>query len=509
MQVKPVTSSHGKPRIAHGPSRDVYDVAVAGGQLGGALAAALLAKRGYKVLLVEHDGLGPGYEHGGYLLPFAPFIAPPMKAMPVFDEVLAELGLATAVQRALKVHSPDLQLIFPRARVDLWPEEPRRVAELKREFPDRADAIHRALKAAEALHEKSDAFFKEQPQLPPEGFLETFGVKRHMGRHPGLEEPFPLSGDDPAVRLLAAVTPFVSYLNEPSAPLAAARPFSQAMAAPTRYPGGREGLRELLCKKLIDLGGDVLTRDTAEAPVVEELLFDGSKAAGIKLVRNDHVYRARYVIGATDAGALRRLITDKKKQRGLLEQLDLVTTKKFLFSVNWVIEEVNLPRGMGDLALVETDDQELGPLLIQVNSLRRMDTDKVSETERVVCAGAFVPASTRDLGEEHLAKLAARIGQQLDALMPFSREKVLLESSPYLDAGGVRGSRLLPHPLYQFQGEQLLGITGLPQRTAVKNLFLASREVLPGLGLEGEILSGVRAARLIQESLKKSDPLKR
>ncbi len=49
----------------------------------------------------------------------------------------------------------------------------------------------------------------------------------------------------------------------------------------------------------------------------------------------------------------------------------------------------------------------------------------------------------------------------------------------------------------------------MAQKTAVKNLFLASREVLPGLGLEGEVLAGMRAAKLVQESLKKTDPLKR
>jgi hypothetical protein len=32
--------------------------------------------------------------------------------------------------------------------------------------------------------------------------------------------------------------------------------------------------------------------------------------------------------------------------------------------------------------------------------------------------------------------------------------------------------------------------------------------VLPGLGLEGELLAGMRAARLVQEMLKKKNPLK-
>jgi hypothetical protein len=93
--------------------------------------------------------------------------------------------------------------------------------------------------------------------------------------------------------------------------------------------------------------------------------------------------------------------------------------------------------------------------------------------------------------------------------MPFAKDRVRLVSAPYLDATGVRGSRLLPHPLYEFEVESVLGVTGLSQRTPVKNLILASREVLPGLGLEGEYLAGLRAARLVQEALKKRDPLKR
>ena len=92
--------------------------------------------------------------------------------------------------------------------------------------------------------------------------------------------------------------------------------------------------------------------------------------------------------------------------------------------------------------------------------------------------------------------------------MPFTQEQRVLRSAPYLDAGGVRGSRLMPHPLYTFEAEAFLGVTGLKQRTPAKNVLLAGREVLPGLGLEGEFLAGMRAARLVQEMLKKKNPLK-
>src|SRR5215217_2688213 len=118
-----------RPKIPAGPSRHVYDVIVLGSQLGGALAGALLAKRGHRVLFVEHDGMGPGYEHGRYLLPYAPSLIPSLKTMPAVEEAFTELGLSTAVQRALKPHQPELQLVLPRHRVDLHADEARRRAE--------------------------------------------------------------------------------------------------------------------------------------------------------------------------------------------------------------------------------------------------------------------------------------------------------------------------------------------------------------------------------------------
>ncbi len=498
-----------RPRIPAGPSRHVYDVIVLGGQLSGAIAGALLSKRGYRVLLVEHDGMGPGYEHEGFVMPFAPFLAPPLKAMPAFDEVLTELGLSTVVQRALKPNAPEMQLVLPRHRVDLHHDEARRMVDLRREFGEDSERFNAAYKRASSQHEQSAAFFKEQPDLPPEGFLESFKLKRLISRHPGLAEVSAIGGHSGPEKLVAELLPFLNYVNDPKEPLARTRPMSQALVSSNRFPGGREGLRELFCRKMVDLGGDLLSRENGDGWVVEELAFEGSKLVGLKVFKSDNIYRATCMIAATDSGAVRRLVPDKKKHKDLMSALDFLALKRFLFTVSWVLPPEAIPRGMGDLLLLDTGDEELGTLLIQVTAARRVDSKLEEERERVVCAGTFIPASARDLGEEHMKKLAQRISAQLETLMPFARQHLVLESAPYLDAGGVRGSRLLPHPLFELDSEQLLGVAGLAQRTVVKNLFLASREVLPGLGLEGEVLAGVRAAKLVQDTMKKSDPLKR
>lgn len=494
------------PTIASGPSRHVYDVIVLGGQLGGALTAALLAKRSYRVLLVEHDGMGPGYEHDGFLLPYAPFVAPPLKTIPAAEEAFTELGITTTVQRAVKTHVPELQLVLPNARADLPHEEPRRLSELTREFGDEAPRILETLKAAAAYHEQTDAFFKDPGELPAEGMFESWGLKNAVKKVPGLQaEPPAINGND-AGKLLAGLLPFVTHLDAPTAPVARGRPLSQLLAGPSRYPGGREGIRELLTKRFTDLGGDMLAQGS-DSFIAEELSFEGDKLVGVKLLKSDTIYRASIVVGATDAGALRRLITDKKRHRKLLEQLDLSATKRFLFTVNWVVPANLLPRGMGELLLMQTDS-DLSPMLIQVGPARRPGKAD-DEGARTVCAGAYVPASARELGEEHLQAIAERMHQALEQLMPFVRKKALSVSATYLDAGGVRGSRLLPHPLLAIESESIVGVEGLPQRTPVKNLVLANREVLPGLGLEGELLAGIRAARLVGDLMKKKDPLKR
>jgi hypothetical protein len=92
--------------------------------------------------------------------------------------------------------------------------------------------------------------------------------------------------------------------------------------------------------------------------------------------------------------------------------------------------------------------------------------------------------------------------------LPFVDRHVLLESSPHLqDARGL-ASRLRLHPLMEVGLPRQLGVTGLPPRPPCKNLVLASRDVLPGLGLEGEFLAGARAAEIVQKSLPKKELLK-
>ena len=312
-----------RPKLPAGPSRRLYDVIVFGAHLGGPLAAALLAKRGYRVLYVEHDGLGQGYAHGGFLLPWAPFVSPPLKTMPAVERALHELGLNTTVQRALKPHTPELQVVLEHHRIDLHADSAKRKAELVREFGEVDGArLHAALGAMASQHERSDPLFKAVEDLPPPpGFFKGWKARRELARFGGLDEAPALesvaSGTSDAgtgfgamVRALTELARINRFL-EPSgegAPLAKVRPLSQLLHGPSRYPNGRSGLHELLVKKVQDLGGTAITRETGGPFSVERLTFDGARVSGVQLQGSANEYAGSAVIAATEARAVSKVL---------------------------------------------------------------------------------------------------------------------------------------------------------------------------------------------------------
>ncbi len=92
--------------------------------------------------------------------------------------------------------------------------------------------------------------------------------------------------------------------------------------------------------------------------------------------------------------------------------------------------------------------------------------------------------------------------------MPFTRSHVTLESTPWIDAAHVVAGRAEVAPLFQLAPESWLGAVGLTTSSPWKRVLLAGRQVLPGLGFEGEVLAAQRAVKLVETSLKKNDPLK-
>jgi NAD(P)-binding Rossmann-like domain len=502
----------------------IYDVCVIGSQLGGIVAGALLARRGFRVLHVAHDDRGPSYLDGGYVLPWGPAVVPSPRVMPAAEAALAELGLSTDVARALEPSDPDLQLLLPKHRVDLSRDPTVLRTELRREWPQEAESLEGGFAGLSSLYEFAGFFLKTAPPLPPEGFGERHTVKKALKlastapnapREPvGVARPFADLADHELVQSLGVMHRFLTYLDGPPSPLSQVRLLGGALHGTHRLAFGQGMLGEMIRRRIAESRGE-LRGGPGEPAAASALDIDGGRVAAVRLADSPDAHVARAFVIAADAESVRRLLPESELGARSARVLDGIRVRRRLFTLNLIVKQAALPPALGEnvLALRDTagGDGIDNAVFLQVLPARRDGKKGSAETvadERVVCASAYLPANVAT--REELAQASARIREAVADAIPFFERHLVGESAPVLNAPGglADGVRLLAHPLYETELESTLGVTGLPVRGPWKNLFFAGREVLPGLGIEGDFYAGIQAAGHVVAALGRKDVLK-
>jgi hypothetical protein len=506
----------------------IYDVCVVGSQLGGVVAGALLARRGFRVLHVAHDDPGFHYVDQGYVLPFGPAVVPAPRQLPAAETVLAELGLATDFSRALAPSDPDLQLLLPKHRVDVSRDAGILRIELKREWPKEAEALEAGFQDLNTLFDFAGFFLRANPPLPPDGFIERREVKKAIkmastapgapAEPVGAARPFPAFADHELVRSLTVAHRFLTYLDGEPSPLSLVRLLGGAFRGTNRLPGGLGTLREMVRRRIAESRGE-LRGGPGEPAVATGFDIDGGKVEAVRLADSPDAHVARAFIAATDAARLLDLLPADVRKGRAAEGLARIRPRRQLLTLNLIVKETALPPALGENVLALRDaaagDGLDNAVFLQVLPVRRdkgtkgpgdkgPSTELVGD-ERVVCASGFLSAEVR--GRAELAAAAARIREAVADAIPFFERHLVAESAPLL-AAPERVDLSPVHPLYEAELDETLGITGLPVRGPWKNLFFAGREVLPGLGIEGEFYAGIQAAGHVAAALGTKNPLK-
>lgn len=502
----------------------LYDVCVVGSQLGGVVAGALLARRGFRVLHVAHDDPGFHYVDHGYLLPFGPAVVPTPRHLPSAEAVLAELGLATDVGRALAPSDPDLQLLLPRHRVDLSRDPARLRTELRREWPKDVDALEAGFATLATLFDFAGFFLRAAPPLPPEGLMERLAVRKALktaASMPGApsgraDEARAFAGQEEheLVQSLGVAHRFLTYLDGPASPLSLVRLLGGALRGTNRLPGGLGTLRELVRRRIAESRGE-LRGGPGEPAVATALDVDGRHVGAVRLADSPDAHVARAFIVATDASRFVELLPRELREGKATAALQAVRATRQLCTVNLVVKQTALPPALGEnvLALREAGggDGLENAVFLQVLPARRdpkkgeKGTPETVADERVVCASAFVDAAT---GRTGLEAAATAIREGVADAIPFFERHLVSESAPLIKAEHA-AELSAAHPLYETPDDSALGVAGVPVRSAFKNVFFAGREVIPGLGLEGEFYAGIQAAAHVAQALGRKDVLRK
>ena len=504
----------------------VYDVCILGSQLGGVVAGALLARRGFRVLHVAHDDPGFHYADHGYVLPFGPAVIPSPRHLPAAEAVLSELGLVTDVTRALVASHTDLQLLLPRHRVDLSRDASVLRSELRREWPADAEALEAGFAQLATQFDFASFFLRASPPLPPAGLGERWTVRKALraassapGAPPepvGEARPFRGMEGHELVRSLLVAHRFLTYLDGAPSPLSLVRLLGGAFRGTHRLPGGLGTLREMVRRRIAESRGE-LRGGPGEPALAGGLEMSRNRVEAVRLAGSPDAHVARAFVAATDSERFLALLPEEARASRQAAPLRRVRAARQLLVLDLVVKASALPPALGENVLALRDpgagDGLDNAVFLQVLPARR-DASKgageraepgdVVADERVVCASAFVPAG---IGGDALREAAGRIREAVAEAIPFFERHLVAESVPLL-AAPERAGQSQVHPLYRSEIDDGLGIGGLPVRSPWRNLLFAGREVVPGLGVEGEFYAGIQAAGHVAALLGSKDALR-
>lgn len=478
-----------------------FDAVVCGADLAGLVAAALLGRRGMRVLVCGLDRAPATFSAGGYTLSREPGLLPPPDSEAV-ARVLRELNYVQIVRRRAPVLQPAFQLVVPKHRLDFGPAEaaPR---ELAREFPAEMAPITQALGRLQETSATLDPILGSDLTLPPDGFWERREVGRVEGQLPRATTDLlaPLAADHPiraGLTALAALTSGFAPVDLNA--VVQARAYDQARRGIFRLEGGLTALRALFLDRIGTSSGEVRDKLT---PV--ELVLKRGRVAGLRVRPRDETIGLDHLIWAGPLAGLLQICGDKASRK-LREVAAGVRPACYRYTLCLLVRPDALPEGMGARVIAVRDPSQ--PLIEDNALLITVGAEDRQRAQVPIWVECLVPAAAAS-GEGYLAVLRARLKERIGRVLPFFERHLLVLASPHdglppelseAEPSLEPPEAIPPTPMAPALTSDLpraLAVGVVPHATGIKNLLLASSENLPGLGREGEFVSAWGAARLI------------
>ncbi len=478
-----------------------YDLIVVGDDLAGLCCAALCARRGLRTLLLGREDQQARYTLGPFKLPIEPGVMPG-RGTGGTARVVRELGLDHALKRRVREVRTAAQLVGPDLRIDLVADTVVQARELEREVPAAATTALAVWEGAAAVAQAADAILDGEDAFPGVGFFERRDVVKQAARAAEVAQAWwatVIAAPAPVTALTRAAAAVGGRAVEPS-PIAVARALEQWRQSMPPLRGDGTGMRELLLEKFVAANGEV------RIGTVSELVQGWSKISSVRLTSGEEL-GAGQVVAAVPLGDVVAML-GKKPPKRLVELAEAQRRLGWRYTLNLIVDAAAVPEGMAPIVLAFGDDA--GAEGFSIHTGEADDQGRV-----VVTVAAVLPARDDEVAGDgpdvaalapRCAALRKRVLGALDGIMPYFADHLVLVHSPHEAVAPVTGGRgtyevgrgvpALMGSVWTGTLEGAAGMAGATYATGVKNLTLASSQVLTGLGVEGELVCGWNAARV-------------
>ncbi len=492
-----------------GSPQRFYDVVLLGTQLGALLTGALLAKRGFRVLLIGQDDLPATYELDGMQLPRQPFTFL-AEHSPVTTKIMSELALYQTVRRRAQMNDPALQVSLAKHRFEAPRDEQYFDREIAREFPEVKRPVEDFHEHIGRISKDLDRLVKRDLVWPPETFFERREFSRGasglpFGRNGNAFDPLSEFPESHAFRTAVdAPVRFASGLDpDQLSKVGAARLYAAWRRSAFHLEGGEAELTDLVLERLRTYSGEIQPRTRAD-----RILTRHGTAVGIRLAGSGETIGCAFVIANCTVAKLRRLVQDAAGFGELFERFGEPQARWFRYTLNAVVDAEGVPEGMKSDVFVVHEQ----PSAQRMTHVRLYPKD--SAGRRLLCVQALLPRRVVEDVSGQLATVRPRLLDSLREVIPFLDQHLLWVDSPHdgRDAEHVPSGQLHPpadpfsrgpttmRAIFGYPVLGPLGVTAMPIRTPIRRLLVCNDQVVPGLGMEGTFLAAWSAARIVTRS---------
>jgi phytoene dehydrogenase-like protein len=484
--------------------------------LTGLVTAALLGRRGLRVLVCGIDRPPATWAPANHRLPVQPGLLPTPEAEPA-ARVWRELNCLALVHRRTRALHPALQIVLPRHRFDIDSTPDTTERELGREFPAETQVISDSTARLQTTSAVLTSLLTSDITLSPSGFWERRQAARARSQLPptGADLLAPLGAAHPFRGALAALGVFGSR-SSPACMNATimGRAWDVARGGLLRVDDGGAGLRALLLERIATVAGEV-----REATTPVELSFQRRRVVALRVRPRDELIGLDHLVWAGSAAMLAALCGDATPRK-LREIALAVRPSCYRYTLMLLVHRDALPEGMGE-HVIRVRDPAQPPLEDNALEITVGAPSGHAPDEVPVWVDCLVPATAVAAGHGYLAVVRARVLDELGRLMPFYERHLLMVASPHdglapelhgARAGGPQTPSPPPLPMepaFTWDFPKAMAVAAAPHTTGLKNVYLASAENLPGLGQEGPFVAGWDVARLITGSQPRRDLTRR
>jgi hypothetical protein len=490
-----------------------YDVIVLGRSFGALVAAALLARRDFSVLLLGQGVRPAGYQLGPYALRRRSFSL--LGALcPALRRALVELAQTQTFRRRTVALDPMLSVLLPGKRFELPPSRDLFEREVSREFPEVRRVIDELYAALSGVNEAADRAFEQDATWPPGTFWERRQANRvasslpFIDARPGADllADFPLY--HPYRGVVQGSVAFASDLALPLPPFAVARLHGAWTRGVVSLPGGEAELTQFLVERIQAHGGNVALDERAE-----QILVQREGVVGVRLEGDVSQTGCRFVLFDRSGEELAELARGAGIPAGVAGRWPRLTPHAGRFVVSVVVRREGLPEALGPESLFfgVAPGLRLDP---RRPLCRVQRVDGAGEGAALLVAETLVP----EIGGLPLAEVRQAVLGTLLQYLPWLDRHLEVVDSPHdglpvwlyengtrreIDRLSLGGGSLRPEPMestYQVNDPSFFGLSAEPLRGPIERTFLIGRTVLPALGQEGELLAATSAARLVTRS---------